>query len=262
MRALCLVLLLWLPNWAAAQSASDFERALRLPELAAILAEEAARTGADVDADLLNGQGGSVFAAQIAQINDPGRLSQQIADILAGALTAETARAILAFTNSEQAQAAVALELSARQAFLDPDVEEFARSSAEASPSRDLVDRLIAAGDMVGKNRETARLTTAAFYRGLREGGAVDLSDAAIDQLAGEQASGMDEDTRAWLAGFFTLAYSPLDRAELEVLTAFWESDVGLAFSDALFEAFDTAYAERWFAMGRAAALFLSSEDI
>ncbi|MEM8576906.1 MAG: DUF2059 domain-containing protein [Pseudomonadota bacterium] len=257
--ALCLF---FVPQLAAAQGAADLSQALRLPELARILSTEAVRTGGDIDAEMLGGEGGPVFAKQIEAINDPARLSEEVATMLAGALSEADQRAILAFTQSPQGQRAIELELAARQAFLDPEVEAFARAQVDSGPHAAAIDRLIAAGDMVGQNQETAVLTTEGFYRGLREGGAVDMSDAEITDLAQEQAAGGEADTRDWLAAFFTLAYSPLPAEEMEVLVAFWETDVGLRFSDALYDAFDAAYGSRWFSMGQAAALFLSAEDI
>lgn len=263
MRVLTLLalLLVW-PLSSAAQPLSEFERALRLPELAVTLAEEAARTGAQIDDDMLGGEGGSVFATQIARIHDPARLAGEIAQGLEDTLPEDVAAAVLSFLQSPQGQNIIELELSARRAFLDPEVEAFARSAAANSPFAAQIDRLIASGDMIAENRETTELTTAAFYRGLRAGGALDLSDAQIDDLAAEQASGGDEDTRGWLRGFFSLAYSPLDPGDMDVLVAFWETDEGLAFSRALYDVYDAAYADRWFAMGRAAALFMVAEDI
>ncbi|MEO0936555.1 MAG: hypothetical protein AAFY38_00205 [Pseudomonadota bacterium] len=262
MRAFALLSLLLWPGALLATTAPEFERALRLPELAVTLAAEAARTASQIDDDMLGGEGGSVFATQIAHINDPARLAAEIADGLAASLPKDVARPVLSFLQSPQGQNIIALELSARQAFLDPEVEAFARGAAEDSPFAAQIDQLIASGDMITENRETAALTTAAFYRGLRAGGALDLSDAQIDDLAQEQASGADADTRGWLEGFFSLAYSPLDPGEIDVLVAFWETDEGIAFSRALYDVYDAAYIDRWFAMGRAAALFMVAEDI
>jgi len=257
-----IVLLLCLPHVTVAQGAQDLSRSLRLPELAQILAEEAMKAAQEIDAEMLAGQGGPIFATQIEAINDPATLVDEVAQSMADALSDPDQTALLVFTDSDQGQRAIDLELAARRAFIDPEVEDFARAQAEDSPHADAIDRLIAAGDMIGQNRDTTILTTEAFYRGLREGGALDLTDAQITDLAREQASDGDADTRAWLEAYFALAYSPLSAADMDVLVAFWETDVGLRFSDALYDAFDAAYGARWFAMGQAAALFLSAEDI
>ncbi len=123
-------------------------------------------------------------------------------------------------------------------------------------------DRYITTGDMLNRNVTSALNSNVQFLRGLAEGGAIEMSE---DDILADVSGDLDatrEDTASWLFGFLLLAYHPLDDTELEAYIAFSQSDAGQALNRALFNGFGAAYDDISYALGRAVALNMTTQEL
>ena len=100
------------------------------------------------------------------------------------------------------------------------------------------------------------------FYGGLVDGGALELSQDEILRDVWEQEEETRTDTREWVHGFLLMAYGPLEDSTLKTYTALSETPAGEAMNRALFAGFDRMYGDISYALGRAAARQMQTQDL
>lgn len=255
------------------RSADDVLDALQLPRLLSILQTEALASGlALAESMAVDPQSrGSGWADTVSRINDPDLLGKRMREDFSGALPDGDIPALLEFWQSVEGQEIVSLELSAREALLDPDLEDaimerFADVAEDGTLRSELLARFIDVNDLIESNVVGAMNANAAFLRGLRRGapsrGFGPSNDSAILSEVWDQEAEIRLETVAWLYGFLSLAYQPMSDAELEAYIAFSDSAAGQAFNTALFVAFDRMFVSTSRETGLALARYLTSEDI
>lgn len=269
LRALALsAALIWtaVPVWAEAR-VSVLMDVLRVAEIAQILSNEGMQYGQELDIDMLGGAGGAGFHLQVRAIHAPQRISESIRSGLVAKLSPEQIEDVIAFYAAPVGSEIVKLENQARVAFSDAEIEEGARARYTALEDSDparyaLIERLISAGDLVSRNVTSSMNSNIAFLRGLADGDLIALSEEEmLSDVAGDMEM-LEEDTRGWLGGFMTLAYSPLSDADLELYAKFTETPAGAALNTGFFAGFDPLYEEISYALGRAVALNSTGEDL
>lgn len=268
-----LALALVLPIIALAQAARPSDAildALHLGDLLSLMRDEAEKSADDLARSMLDGRTGTSWDAEIARINDPERLEETLRGRFDDALPAEHRDPILRFMSSDQAQRIIALELSARQAMIDDEIDAMSRAAlAEARDQQaarlDLLDRFIEINDLIEGNVASALQANLAFMEGLA--GAVPGarppggSGSAIEDVMAQEPQ-IRAETREWIYAFLLLAYQPLSDNDLQAYIAFSESDAGQAFNEALFSAFDAMFMETSRLTGAAVGRELASEEI
>ena len=174
---------------------------------------------------------------------------------------------VLAFLTSPNGKRLVALEVSARQAMSEASIEDAARSlyrdGGDAPDARrDLVAAFIRSNDMVAANVEGALHASFSYYRGLRESGALEMSDREIiDEVWATEAE-TRADTSEWLNAFLLMAYAPLDDAVLAEYLALSETGAGQRMNKALFASFDQMFAEIFYALGLTTGQALQAQHL
>ncbi len=268
--ALLAALLMALPA-AAEPPAAALIRAMQVERLVGVMAEEGIAYGRDVEGELFPGAGGARWSAAVAAIHDPARMTAIVTDRLNAeyADAPEAAAAAAAFFSDDRGQRIVGLEIGAREALLDPDVKDAARVAFDDMRTTDpgrvaLIDRFVAANDLVEQNVAGAMNANLAFWRGLRDGGApgaeVPEADVIADLWAGEAQ--VRSDMEDWVFPYLGLAYAPLEDADIEAYIAFSLSPEGRRLNAALFAAFDALFAQLSHDLGKAAALVLQGQDL
>lgn len=260
-----------MPLGAASEEPSQLGAALNLPKLAQILHREGLDYGASLEAEMFLGQGGARWAAEVARIHDPSRI---LAGLEAGLAPyfADTPKALdeaVAFFASDFGQRIIGLELSAREAMLDKDTTEAAELAFEALSAKGgdrlaALERFVQVNDLIASNVAGAMNSNLAFMQGMMDGGAMDQTMPEADMLADlwSQEDKITQDIENWVFPFVAMAYQPLDAADLAAYTAFCETPTGQRVNAALFDAFDKVFAAVSYDLGRAAAGFLTAQDI
>ena len=269
MRAVLLAPLLWLLTLPALADArlTVLVDLLNLREAAAILRDEGQAHAETLNRDMLGGQGGPGFQAQLSQIYDVERMVETVRRSLAEGLTAEEMEAATTFFASDLGTRIIDFETEARAAISNPVVDAAARERHVLSHEEDRdklpqITRLIEAGDMIDRNVSTTLNSNYQFLRGLSDGGAIDDSEADLLASVASELDAVTEDTRGWLYAYMLLAYHPLDAAELSRYADFAETQAGRALNGALFNGFGRAYEDISYALGRAVALNMTAEEL
>ena len=259
-----------LPSVALAEGdASDLFRALGMPQIIEVMREEGVDYGETIRADLLQGEGGAGWSALVSGIYDAQAMERQMLDGFARRLDGVTLDPLLDFFQSDRGQRIVDLEVGARRAFLDKEVEEAAGDAATSlradSPERfALLTAFVEANDLVESNVMGAMNSNYAFYMGLMEGDAFDDGMTEDQILADVWAQEQDirTDTEEWVYSYLSLAYAPLSDEDIEAYIALSGTEEGRALNRALFGAFDDLFVDISRRLGQGAARFLEGEDI
>lgn len=264
--ALATLLLAALPAPARADDARRLGDLLAFPEIVEIMREEGLAHGETLAKDSLPGRVPGSWRATLDRIYDAERMEATLRRAFAEALEGTEVTPLVAYFEREEAQRIVGLEVSARRAMADPAVEAEARAAAEARPSDDprrrLVERFVETGDLVEANVAGALNGQYLFFRGMADGGGLELSEAEMIDMVWAQEEETRRDTREWLMGFLLLAYGPVEEAALERYVSEAASPEGQALNRALFAGFDAMFAEISYAMGRALAAEMQMQDL
>lgn len=243
--------------------------ALNLEEMVGIMHAEGIAYGTQIGSDMFPDRAGARWVGMVADIYDPERIYEGVIAGMAEALDATEAQAISAFFTTEPGASVAALELSARRAMLDDEVDAMAREIAALAAADETerfvqIEAFIAANDLIETNVVGALNSNYAFYVGLLNGGAFPqgMSEEQILQDVWAQEPDIRDSTEEWLYSFLMLAYQPLSDGELDTYIAFSETEAGVALNRALFSAFDPVFEEISLRLGFAAAQMLQSADL
>lgn len=230
--------------------------ALGIPELVAAFTADGIANSAAIDRGMLNGQGGSVWANTVRRLYDPARIEEELRAAFAQGLDDQIAAQALLFFESDLGARIVALEVQARQALLNPDLEEAAKSAPSAAS--DAITQFLEIRDLIERNTDAAIAAQTAFFDGM----ALTTGQAPPAPDEDTQRALLRGETESWLRGYYALAQSPLSADDVAIYTAFWETDVAMALDDALFGAFANSYATLSFGLGQAAGRLLPQNDL
>jgi len=249
-------------------AAALFDR-MKLPQMIGVMQREGLDYGETLARDMLSDSPSRDWMETVATIYHEERMVANIrAEFVAGLEGADLA-ALHDFYGSPLGRELISLELSAREALLDDQVEEAARERAALAMADEtdryrLVSRFVDANDLVDRNVMGAMNSNYAFFLGLAEGGAFggDMSEERILSDVWAQEPEIRISTTEWVYAFTLLAYQPLDDADLAIYTDFAETGPGQRINRALFEAFDGEFEAISRALGRAAAQEMASRDL
>jgi len=261
-----LLLALALPAHADARL-SVLVDVLRLDEIAVILRDEGLDSAEDLNADMLNGQGGAGWQVQVEAIYDPARIVEAVRQALGQELSVEELEQAIDFFASDLGSQIIALENSARVTIRDPDVEQaarlrFAELSQTDDPRLAMLRRLVADGDMLERNVTTAMNSNFQFMRGLADGNGLDMSEEEMLADVNGEAEAIREDTEGWLFGYLLMSYSPLTDKQMQAYIDFGNTAAGQAMNRGLFDGFGAAYEDISYALGRAVALNMTAQEL
>jgi len=257
---------------ANAQSVAPIDsliRALGLPELLEVMNREGIAYGAEMQTDFLEGRGGARWPALVEDIYDVTQMSEILRDTLDTELEAEDLAPMIAFFTSDLGERIVALEVSARTALLDPDIEDASKASyrdlkREKGKRFALLEDLAVSADLIENNVAGALNSNYAFLVGLVEGGGTitKMSEEEILSDVWAQEGAIREDTVEWLFSYLNMAYQPLTDDEVIAYTAFFETEAGQVLNQAIFAAFDDVFSAISLALGQGASQFLAGQEL
>jgi len=264
--------LAWVASFAHAEPRADVRAlfdALDLSGIVEIMQTEGRAYGDSLEQEMFVGRGGAAWRAVVADIYQADAMESVVLEALDRELDDRDLSGMLAFFTSERGQKIVSLELSARQALLDDEVEALSEQQyhdmLEAKdPRLDLLSMFIGANDLIEGNVVGGLNSSYAFYQGLLDGGAFEdtLTEDQILTTVWSQEADIRADTTEWIYSYLALAYQPLEDADIEAYTEFSLTSDGQVLNRALFDAFDDMYTGISRALGRTAAQYMTGEDI
>jgi hypothetical protein len=250
---------------------AQLSKLLDISGLIEVMRSEGQQSAEGVDADLLQGQGGTAWLQAVARVYDPARLHARFDASLARQLADDpaTRKAMAGFFGSHLGQRIVGLEISARRTLLDDAAETAAKAAwAKVSTTKSRrvsqIEHFAQINDLIESNVTGALNSNLAFFRGLSAGGAFEDPMPESDMLAEVWAQEGDirADTADWVYPFLMLAYQPLSDKDFDKYIAFSETPAGTKANAAIFAAFDEMFVELSQDLGREAARLMQGEDI
>ena len=207
------------------------------------------------------------WEAVLDQIYDPSRLLETFNNVFSAEVGDSDITPLLDFFSDETGSRVIRLEIDARRAIMEPDVEQVAREvflerAIDGGPRLDLLDGFVEANDLIEYNVMGAMNASLAFYRGLADGNALDMTEDDMLREVWGQESEIRQDSTEWLYGYMLMAYEPLVDGELQAYLDVTESEEGKMLSRTLFAGFDAVFDEVSYGLGRAAAGLMAGDDI
>lgn len=259
--------------WAMPAQAEDraeldvLLQALRVGDTVEIMREEGLAYSQSLARDMMPEADPARWQATVERIYDTGKMRNLVEERMAQGLEGVDLAPLNAFFTSELGAEVVELELSAREAFLDPEVEDAAKEQYEKLDREgalivDQIDTLIADSDLIEHNVMGILNSNLMLYRGLADGGAYDLSEEDMLLDVWSQEEGVREDSAAWIGAYLLTAYQPLEDNEVQEYIDLWRSDEGQALNRALFSTFDRMYEELSYLVGQAVAQHMRSQEL
>lgn len=239
---------------------------LKVAELIDIMRIEGADYAETLNTEMLNGQGGAVWASQVEGIYDPQKMSEVVRSGLAK-LSDDHLREINQFYGSALGTKVIGLEMAGRRAMMQDDLKDIAQEAyqtalTENPKALEAIHTIDRVGDMVERNVTAALTANYRFYLGMVDGGAFVLTEDEMLAEAWGQEDDVRLDTINWLMGYLLLSYQPLNDAETALLVDFVQTPAGRALNAAIFDGFGTMYADISYALGHAVALNMVGSDL
>ena len=241
--------------------------ALKIAETVEVMQQEGDIYGTSLVTSMGLETDAALWGRTVRRIYDAEKMQALIITEIESALSETDLAPLLAYYGSQDAARVVALELSARRVFLDPDTEALAiaRSEglrADGAPLMARIETLIADSDLIGRNVAGALNSELMFYRGLNDGGAFDLSEDEMLAAVWAREEELRASTRAWMEGFLSMAYQQLSSQQLEDYAALWRTPEGRDLNRAVFAGFDRMYEDISYLLGLAVAREMRGEKL
>ncbi|MGI9393227.1 MAG: DUF2059 domain-containing protein [Boseongicola sp.] len=235
------------------------------PQLIEIMRVEGLDQAEELHATMFPGRGG--WDAIASSIYDTDRMAATFRTEFDAALATSDVETLLEFFASDLGKRIIGLELSAREALLEEDVEKAAQDAFDALPNDDperaaLLEKFVLTNDLIELNVMGALNASLAFYTGLADGGGFDMTENEMLREVWNQEPDVRADTESWIYSYAALAYQPLLDSDLEKYNELSRTPAGRDLNRALFAGFDAAFNEISFSLGLAASQFVQGDDL
>lgn len=263
---LAVALAIW-PVLGSAAPVDDLTAALRLPELAVLMRDEGVKDSEDLFVKAPAGRLPALTLNRIEEIFDPERIEAEMRQSLAAGMTGDEMARATAFFDSPPGRALTELELVARSAMSDDDIEAIARSEWQARRDEDsdeirLLRQFAEVNGLIDRNTTSTMTARYQFLRGLGEGQGQPVDDDEILFRVWSAEESIRAETEDWLMGYLLMAYGPADLDDLRDYVAFSETPAGQAVNTALFDGFAVVYGRISHDLGLVAGQAAMAQDL
>jgi hypothetical protein len=256
-------------------AADDLSRAYLLPELFGIMAAEG-RSSVLVEGVIpLQGRALADFERDVTRIYDAQRMHADFVAILTADIeaTPDVVQDALEFAQTDLGKRVLRLEISARDALLDDEVDQIARmalqnarAAQQGAPTANRLEMIRArvdANDLVELNVSLGLNTSYAYYQSMMSENAVNgLDSEQLLFLVWAQEPEIRIDVEDWIESYFMMAYQPLGDDDLQALIDYVSTPLAQAFNRAMFRAFEAVFGDISVVVGRALGRRLNVEDL
>lgn len=242
---------------------------LRLDDMVEIVRLEGIDSAEELAADLFPDRSGERWSGIVDAIYNADQMRTQALANLSDELEGKNVDEMLSFYTSDPGSGIIDLEVSARQALLNDEIEEGSKQAAATAMRNDtdryqMVERFVQANDLLETNVAGALNSSYAFFIGMLDGGAFgdELSEDQVLTNVWAQEPDIRASTTEWLYSYLLMAYQPLKDADLEAYIAFSETEAGRDMNSAVFAAFDGMFDGISRNLGLASAKMMEGQDL
>lgn len=252
---------------AHANDTDDLLDALGVPQIVEIMRAEGLEYGETLATDMVPGGSTDGWRATVERIYDDARMLDTVRGVFTQEFGDADVSPLMEFFTSETGQQLVELELSARTAMREQEIEDAARATyrdLEGTDSETLatISEFVDTNDLVEANLVGSLNANYMFYLGLVDGGALEMSEQDILTEVWMSEEETRADTREWVYAFLLMAYRPLGEGVVEDYTALSRTDPGRALNRALFAGFNKMYDDISYALGKAVARQMQVQEL
>ena len=243
--------------------------ALRMPEVVALMREEGFAFAAEAGAEVFGDAPPAAWPGDLEAALDAGQMETQARAVLDAATVGLDLDPVIAFFTSEPGRTFIEVELAARWALLDDEVEQMARETAamamaDEDPLFQQIERFVTVTDLVDRNAVAAMNSGLAYRRGLLASGGLPAGvteDDIVNDLWAQELQ-IRADAQERLYSLLLLAYGPVAPADIETLIAFSETEAGRAANRAVLSALTEVSDGISFDLGRMLGRLLANEEL
>ncbi|MBC7676789.1 MAG: DUF2059 domain-containing protein [Rhodoferax sp.] len=245
---------------------------LQITGVLSVMQAEGVDYGKTLEAEMFPGKGGAAWDAIVAGIYDTSEMKSLFDKALIAELSVadlKTLDVIEAFFASDRGQRILLLEIEARRALLDKDIENAAKLHVEdlaamGDPRLDVIREFAQTNDLIEMNVAGALNANLAFFKGMAAAGGLQdgMTEDEMLQNVWSQEPAIRTETETWLYPYLALAYQPLSDDDMQAYISFSELKEGKALNAAVFAGFNLLFTDISDQLGRAAAKQMHGEDI
>ncbi len=271
LRAISLPVVLTLAMLSPAKAATEAEvdvlfEAMRIPDLMAILRQEGLDQSTDFS-DSMFPDRSVAWSAVVSGIYDVPTMTETFRTAFGAALVDDDISPLIDFYTSERGTRIVEQELSARTTLINPTAEDaainaFADMVTTDPDAVESIEAFIAANDLIELNVMGGLNSSLAFYNGLADGEAFEMTQDEILSTVWEQEEKMRASSYEWLTAYLGLAFHLLEDGDIDAYVAMSDSAAGADLNRAVFAGYDTVFTSVSYTIGAAAARFAMGEDL
>ncbi|MDP7186837.1 MAG: hypothetical protein QGI08_14035 [Paracoccaceae bacterium] len=257
-RLAVLLVFLPLPVFAQQDATERFFQLLRLEEMVAVIREEGLVENAQLPEAMMLGTDGPAWDDALDRIYRIDALLPVLEATMARSLNGGDLSIIIDYLETPAWQVALDLELAARMAMLDPNVEEAAFETYDTQRRRNSIrmrdlEELVETADLIESNVVSALNSMLQFNLGLMSAGLeIGYSeDELLTQIWADEEF-FRADATDWVFTFMLLAYAPMERQMLRDQIEFFATAEGQRLNRALIEGFDEMFNVISFKLGEA----------
>lgn len=242
---------------------------LQLDEIIAVMNEEGVEYGVSVGEDLFPDRVDADWTGIVGEIYAVPRMTDRVRADLTDLSADMDLAPMIAFFETDLGGEIADLEVSARRAMLDDDVEDAAKEAAalalmDETPRAGQIETFVEANALIEQNVVGALNSNYAFYMGLVDGGGFpqDLTEEQILTNVWSQEAEIRANTNEWMYSFLMLAYTPLSDDDLDSYIAFSKTDAGQDLNQLLFGAFDPLFLDISRELGLASSRYMQGAEL
>lgn len=242
--------------------------ALAMDEVFEILREEGTEAGMDIAEEDEAITASPAWRARLGRIYQVERMDAVFRGAMLDSTDLQDSEAAVAFFESDLGQQIVRIELDARKALNNEELEKVVRGRVTDLRNEDpdrvaLYDSFIAVNDLIESNVMGALNSNLAFYRGMAtsDNYAEAMTESFMISTVWGQEPEIRQDMEDWTINFSVLAYGSLSAEDMQAYIDISETDAGQKLNAALFAGFDAVFEMQSFELGRAMAEFMIGED-
>lgn len=242
--------------------------ALSMAEVFEILRAEGIEAGVEIAEDDESITVSPAWEARLASIYSIDKMEALFRSAMLESENIEDSEDAIAFFESDLGKTIVRIELDARTALNNEELEKVVRGRVEKMRDGDpdriaLYDEFIDANDLIESNVMGALNSNLAFYRGMAtsENYAEAMTESFMISTVWGQEPEIRQEMEDWTINFSVLAYGSLQESEMQSYIDISKTNAGQKLNTALFAGFDAIFEMQSFELGRAMAEFMIGED-
>ena len=261
------LIIVFCANHAPADVISDLYEALQMDRVNEIIRVEGIQDARGTGEAYLSKNTVARFVDQAQSVYQLETMEKDFKRLLTENLSISDAEAILLFYRSPIGKMASELEVSARVAISNKQIEEMAKikfNEAVNLKNERLKElgSVIETLELVEQNLIGAYAAQFAFMYELSKLGLVNLSrQEMIDAITSDEEK-LKSDILEWLMAFSHMAYSPMSDEEFNVYNDFSKSALGITLNKALFSVYNEMAKDQSQRLASILGEFMKSEDL